>query len=61
MKMAEVQKRAKVMGLNLGKVKKATLIRRIQEQEGNFSCFQSAKDFCDQAECCWRGDCLTTH
>jgi len=61
MKMTDIQKRAKMVGLKAGKVKKAELIRKIQEQEGNFTCFQSATDYCDQAECCWRGDCLTTH
>lgn len=61
MKMTDIQKRAKGMGLKPGKVKKAELIRLIQEQEGNFSCFQTAQDSCDQTECCWRGDCLTSH
>lgn len=61
MKMSDIQKRAKNLGLKPGKSKKAELIRMIQQQEGNYSCFESAQDFCDQSECCWRGDCLTTH
>ena len=61
MKMTDIQKKAKVIGIKPGKAKKAELIRMIQEQEGNFSCFQTAQDFCDQTDCCWMGDCLTTH
>ena len=61
MKMNTIQKKARVMGLKPGKSKKADLIRMIQDKEGNDTCFQSAKDFCDQEDCCWRGDCLTTH
>ena len=61
MKMVDIQKRARLMGLKPGKSKKADLIRQIQNSEGNFSCFQSATEHCDQAECCWRADCLTTH
>jgi hypothetical protein len=38
---------------------KAELIRRIQKAEGNFDCFGTAKDSCDQSQCCFREDCLT--
>jgi len=58
MKMQEVQEKARMLGLNPGKMKKADLIHAIQSKEGNFPCFGTAKDFCDQTECCWRSDCL---
>lgn len=58
MKLNDIRKIAKNMGLKAGKVKKADLIKKIQESEGNFTCFQTAGDFCDQEACCWRSDCL---
>lgn len=58
-KMTQVQKMAKGIGIKPGKMKKAELIQSIQLREGNFACFMSARDFCDQEQCCWRDDCLT--
>lgn len=59
MNMQQVRAKAKKLSIsNYGKMRKADLIRAIQEREGNFSCFQSAKNFCDQAACCWRLECL---
>lgn len=59
MKMSDVQKKAKEMGVKIGRsTKKVDLIRRIQEEEGNSPCFQMKGDSCDQTECCWRKDCL---
>ena len=60
MKMQEIKKRAKLLGLKSGKKRKADLIRIIQTAEGNFSCFQTASEACDQSECCWRDDCLAS-
>jgi hypothetical protein len=40
-------------------MKKEVLIRSIQTAEGNFPCFGTAKDSCDQMSCSWRGDCLS--
>ena len=59
MKMTQVQKMAKGMGIKPGKMKKAQLIQTIQMHEGNFNCFTTASDYCDQEQCCWREDCLT--
>ena len=59
MKMADIQNKAKSLGIKPSKMKKADLIRSIQSQEGNFSCFQtSANGQCSQESCCWRDDCL---
>jgi len=59
MKMTDIQKKAKALGMTPGKMSKTELVRSIQEREGNFACFQTAKDSCDQSGCCWRKDCLT--
>jgi hypothetical protein len=59
MKMQEVREKAKVLELkNTFGLSKAELIRRIQKAEGNFDCFGTAKDYCDQLDCCFRDDCL---
>lgn len=59
MKMTEVREIAKRYDLKTGKIKKADLIRAIQVKEGNFPCFQTAADFCNQSTCLWKSDCLT--
>ncbi len=59
MRMAEIKAKAKKLKLNPGKMKKMDLIRTIQTREGNYACFQTEKDSCDQSECCWRKDCRT--
>jgi hypothetical protein len=61
MKVQEVKELAKGMGINPGKMKKQELVRTIQEKEGNFPCFQTAGDRCDQESCTWRSDCLDTN
>jgi hypothetical protein len=59
MKMNEVRKKAKSLGIKAKNPTKAELIKMIQRAEGNFDCFGTAKDFCDQRMCCFRDDCLT--
>lgn len=59
MKMTEVRVIAKKLDLKTGKMKKMDLIRAIQTKEGNFPCFQTANDSCNQMTCIWRSDCLT--
>lgn len=58
MRMTEVRKRAKDLGLEPGSLRKADLIRAIQRAEGHFDCFGTATGFCDQQDCAWRKDCL---
>jgi len=58
MKMNDVVKRAKKLGIKAKAVKKSNLIRQIQRAEGNFDCFGTAVDYCDQWKCCCREDCL---
>ncbi len=59
MNMNEVKSMAKGLGITktVG-VKKADLIREIQTREGNFPCFGTATEFCDQQDCSFREDCL---
>ncbi len=61
MKMSEVRGKARAMGLKrtFG-LSKAELTRQIQRAEGNFDCFGTADDYCDQFQCCFRDDCLRT-
>ena len=58
MKMAQIKEKAKQLGLKAGKKNKLDLVRSIQEKEGNFPCFQTAKEYCDQSGCTWREDCI---
>lgn len=58
MKMEEIRIKAKALGIKTRAVKKGDLIRQIQKAEGNFDCFGTAKDYCDQCNCCFREDCL---
>lgn len=59
MKIADVQKKAKEMGLKAGRIKKTDLIRAIQIAEGNSPCFGTAAGYCDQVNCFWAEDCLS--
>lgn len=58
MNMTEIKEKAKQLGIQAGKMKKADLIRTIQKKEGNFPCFETAKDYCNQLACAWRDACL---
>ena len=57
MKIAEIQKKARSMGVDLSGTMQA-VIRRIQSAEGNQPCF-GARPECDQDRCCWREYCLS--
>jgi hypothetical protein len=51
------RKRALVLDIPQEKgVKLAELICRIQEKEGNPSCFRQ-RECCSQISCCWRASC----
>jgi len=58
MDMTHIKEKAKQLGIQVGKMKKVDLIRTIQSKEGNFPCFETAKDYCNQLFCAWRKDCL---
>lgn len=58
MNMNQVRSLARDRGVNPGKLTKPTLIKTLQQKEGNFDCFGSANGYCDQLGCLWREDCL---
>lgn len=57
--MNEIRDKARALDIKapVG-MKKLDLIRAIQVKEGNFPCFGTAIDYCDQTCCCFRDDCL---
>ena len=58
MKLQEVKKIAKTMGMETVKVTKEELIRAIQVEEGNVPCFGTGRvTECGQQSCLWRDDC----
>lgn len=58
MNMVEVRKLAKDAGIASFGKSKAALIRAIQRHQGYFDCFGTAREFCDQLDCCFREDCF---
>jgi hypothetical protein len=54
----ELRGMAKDLGVGTSTLPKAELIKAIQLAEGNFNCFGTAVDYCDQEDCLFRGDCL---
>lgn len=57
MTVKEIRGMARNLGLkNYQKLRKADLIRVIQEKEGNSPCYQSISD-CQQYDCLWYSDC----
>ena len=57
MQMKEIRSLAKKQHIHPGRMKKQDLVRAIQLEENNSPCFQTALEFCDQYDCCWRSDC----
>jgi hypothetical protein len=58
MNMQEIRSKAKAMGINSFGKTKVELIRAIQKAEGNFDCYGTASDYCDQVDCSFRSTCL---
>ncbi len=59
MKAADINAKAKGLGISPGKMKKEDVIKQIQRVEGNFDCFGTATNGeCDQIDCCWKELCL---
>jgi hypothetical protein len=50
---------AKAMGIKTTGLKKGEMIKEIQRTEGNFDCFGTATDYCDQTGYLFREDCLS--
>jgi hypothetical protein len=58
--MPEIREKARVLGINPGKMKKAELIHAIQIAEGCTPCFGTANGQCPYVDCCFMRDCLKT-
>jgi hypothetical protein len=54
MKINEIKQKAKALGINCSKMKKAEIIHAIQRTEGNTPCFGK----CQYTNCCFIDDCL---
>lgn len=60
MKPEDVHAIAKSSCIDLGKLSRIGLIRLIQDNEGNVSCYGTAHDsVCDQDSCLWRNGCIS--
>ncbi|MGA2228278.1 MAG: SAP domain-containing protein [Syntrophobacteraceae bacterium] len=59
MKMNAFQRLAKSLRINPSEKNKVELIKEIQRKQGNFDCFGSAEDYCDQHNCLFRASCLS--
>ena len=58
MKLDEIKEIAKQHNIKLGKMKKADLVRAVQQSENNDICFETGQaDTCGQDTCLWREDC----
>lgn len=58
MNMNEIKAIAKERGFSSGRMKKAELIRTLQQTEGNLACFETGQaGACGQPHCLWREDC----
>lgn len=59
MKLSDIERKARNVGIkNVWSYSKADLVHSIQKKEGNFACFGTAQNSCDQLSCCWKEDCL---
>lgn len=59
MKLEHIRTIAKSHGIESRRLFKTELIKSIQAKEGNFDCYSTpSSGKCDQADCCWRIDCL---
>ena len=58
MKLTEVKKKAKGLGIQPGKMKKIDLIHSIQTAENNAPCYGTSNGECSQTACCFMQDCL---
>lgn len=59
MKMGKIKKMAKSLGLKISpEMKKTEVIKAIQRKEGNFDCFGTAINCCDQEKCLFKEGCL---
>jgi len=56
--MAQASAKTKEESAKTNFVDITALVRSMQRTEGNFDCFRTARDYCDQVDCAWRPYCL---
>jgi hypothetical protein len=62
MTIKEIRERAKLVGVNVNKMKKADAIRTIQRAEDTYECFGTQRVLeCGENGCLWRQDCVKMH
>ena len=57
--LTQIKDKAKLLGINAGKMKKTELIHAIQVAEHCTPCYGRSNGNCPWTQCCWRGDCFT--
>ena len=60
MSMPEIRAKAKDLGIQPGKMKRAELIHAIQTAERNTPCYGKSNGQCPYTNCCFVRDCLKT-
>ena len=58
MKMIELHKKGKSLGLEKIGMTKTDIIHAIQRTEGYKECYGNSKGNCEQINCCFRDDCF---
>ena len=54
----KIKRKAKKLGIDCSKMKKAEIIHSIQRAEGNNPCFGTTNGSCQYTDCCFIKDCL---
>ncbi len=58
MRINEIKKMAKAMGVRTDRMKKADVIRAVQRAENNIDCYGTQRvEYCKENGCLWRSDC----
>ena len=62
MKVADINAKAREMGIDPRKMKKKELIRAIQQAENNIVCYATERvAHCEEYSCLWRRDCVNSN
>lgn len=59
MTVKQLRAMAKELDIKTSNLRKSELIKSIQRAEGNFDCFGTAEDYCDQTNCLFRQGSLS--
>ena len=62
MKFSDIQKYARILGVNSFGMKKIDLIKAIQKAENNIPCYGTTRvEHCGEMSCLWRSDCVNLY